>query len=118
MWRNNMSIRIRDLIAEDTGTTSNRVQLMRVEVILEELAPKLSEKDQKKLASIYVELKALAESMNMTPYTIFNHDHWKLLNMVLAGKVAEFKLVAEDIAEENKDVDCWPLARAIDTILI
>ena len=29
-----------------------------------------------------------------------------------------FKKDLEDIAEENKDVDCWPLARAIDTILI
>jgi hypothetical protein len=38
--------------------------------------------------------------------------------MVLIGKVAEFKLVAEDIAEDNKDVDCWPLAKALDTILI
>lgn len=113
-----MSIKMKDLINEDTATTSNRVSLMRVEAILENVAPQLSEKDQKKLASIYVELKALAEGMNMTPYTIFNHDHWKLLNMVLAGKVAEFKLVVEDIAEENKDVDCWPLARAIDTILI
>jgi hypothetical protein len=97
---------------------SRRVDLTRVEVVLEDLASKLSEKEQKKLAEIYVELKELAESLNMTPYTIFNHDHWKLLNMILAGKVAEFKLVAEDIAEENKDVDCWPLAKAIDTILI
>jgi O6-methylguanine-DNA--protein-cysteine methyltransferase len=118
MWRNKMSIRFRDLIKEDTSMVSRRVDLTRVEVVLEDLASKLSEKEQKKLAEIYVELKELAESLNMTPYTIFNHDHWKLLNMILAGKVAEFKLVAEDIAEENKDVDCWPLAKAIDTILI
>ena len=118
MWRNKMSIRMRDLIQEDTSMVSQRVNLMRVEAVLENLAPKLSEKEQKKLAEIYVELKQLAESLNMTPYTVFNHEHWKLLNLVLAGKVAEFKLVAEDIAEENKDVDCWPLAKAIDTILI
>jgi hypothetical protein len=56
--------------------------------------------------------------LNATPYTIFNADQWGLLEVVLKGKVAEFKLVAEDIAEDNKDVDCWPLATALDTVLI
>ena len=109
---------LKDLLNEITSQTPRRVELMRVEAILETLAPKLNEKDQKKLAEIYVELKTLVDSLNMTPYTVFNHDHWMLLEVVLKGKVAEFKLVAEDVAEDNKDVDCWPLARAIDTILI
>ncbi len=110
--------KLKELLSEITNQVPRRVQLMRVEAILENLAPQLSESEQKKIAEIYVELKMLAESLNMTPYTIFNHDHWKLLEMVLIGKVAEFKLVVEDIAEDNKEVDCWPLAKAIDTILI
>ncbi len=109
---------LKDLLKEVTSQVPRRVQLMRVEAVLENLAPKLSEKDQKKLAEIYVELKTLAESLNETPYTVFNANHWELLEMVLRGKVAEFKLVAEDIAEDNKDVDCWPLATALDTVLI
>lgn len=110
--------KLKELLNEITNQTPRRVQLMRVEAILENLAPQLSESEQKKIAEIYVELKMLAESLNMTPYTVFNNEHWKLLEMVLIGKVAEFKLVVEDIAEDNKDVDCWPLAKAIDTILI
>ncbi len=109
---------LKDLLSEVTSQVPRRVQLTRVEAILENIAPQLSEKEQKKLAEIYVELKTLAESLNETPYTIFNHDHWKLLEMVLIGKIAEFKLVAEDIAEDNKNVDCWPLAKALDTVLI
>jgi L-rhamnose mutarotase len=109
---------LRDLLSEVTSQVPRRVELMRVEAILENIAPQLKEADQKKLAGIYIELKTLAESLNMTPYTIFNAEQWKLLEMVLIGKVAEFKLVAEDIAEDNKDVDCWPLAKALDTVLI
>jgi len=117
MWRNKMA-QLKDLLSEVTSQVPRRVQLMRVEAVLENLAPQLKEADQKKLAEIYIELKTLAESLNETPYTIFNANHWELLEMVLRGKVAEFKLVAEDIAEDNKEVDCWPLATALDTVLI
>jgi len=110
-----MSTKLKDLLVENV---ENRVSLTRIEAILEDLAPQLSEAEQNKLAGAYVELKTLATALNETPYTIFNHDHWKLLKMVLAGKVAEFRLVLEDIAEDNKDVDCWPLATALDTVLI
>ena len=110
-----MSSRLKDLIME--GTT-NRVSLERVYSILEDLAPKLGKKQQEKLASAYVEVKELADNLNMTPYTIFNHEHWKLLNIILMGKVAELKLVVDDIAKDNKEVDCWPLVKAIELILI
>ena len=109
---------LKDLLNEVTSQVPRRVQLMRVEAVLENIAPQLKEADQKKLAEIYVELKQLAEMLNETPYTIFNANQWGLLEMVLKGKVAEFKLLAEDIAEDNKDVDCWPLANALDTVLI
>jgi hypothetical protein len=117
MWRNKMA-QLKDLLNEVTSQVPRRVQLMRVEAVLENLVPKLKEADQKKLAEVYVELKQLAEMLNETPYTIFNANQWGLLEMVLKGKVAEFKLLAEDIAEDNKDVDCWPLATALDTVLI
>lgn len=109
-----MSSRLKDLIME--GTT-NRVSLHRLDAILEDVASKLSKKEQEKLASAYVEVKELADNLNMTPYTIFNHEHWKLLNIILMGKVAELKLVVDDIAKDNKEVDCWPLVKAIDLIL-
>jgi hypothetical protein len=109
---------LKDLLNEVTSQVPRRVQLMRVEAVLENLAPQLKEADQKKLAEVYVELRQLAEMLNGMPYTIFNADQWALLEVVLKGKVAEFKLIAEDIAEDNKDVDCWPLATALDTVLI
>ena len=99
------------------GTTERRVNLMRVEAVLENLAHHLSEADQKKLAKAFVELDEVTCSLNETPQTIFNPLQWKLMNMVLAGKVAELRLIAEDIAEDNKEVDCWPLINAIDLIL-
>jgi len=117
MWRNKMAL-LKDLLSEVTSQVPRRVQLMRVEAVLENIAPQLKEADQKKLAEVYIELKQLAEMLNETPYTIFNANQWGLLEMVLKGKVAEFKLLAEDIAEDNKDVDVWPLATALDTVLI
>lgn len=97
--------------------TTNRVSLHRLDAIIEDIAPKLDKKEQEKLASAYVEVKELADNLNMTPYTIFNHEHWKLLNIILMGKVAELKLVMDDIAKDNKEVDCWPVMKAIDLIL-
>jgi O6-methylguanine-DNA--protein-cysteine methyltransferase len=111
-------IKLKDLLSEATSQVPRRVELMRVEAILENIASKLSEAEQKKIAEVYLDLKMVAESLNMTPYTVFNNQHWTLLEMIVRGKVAEFKLIAEDIAEDNKDVDCWPLVKALDTILI
>jgi hypothetical protein len=108
-------IKLTNLLVE--GTTERRINLMRVEAVLENLAHHLSSKDQQKLAKVFVELHEIACSLNETPQTIFNTVQWKLLNMILAGKVAELRLIAEDIAEDNKNVDCWPLVKAIDTIL-
>ena len=116
MWRNKMAL-LKDLLSEVTSQVPRRVQLMRVEAVLENIAPQLKEADQKKLAEVYIELKQLAEMLNETPYTIFNANQWGLLEMVLKGKVAEFKLLAEDIAEDNKDVDFFPLMKIIDSIL-
>lgn len=109
-----MSSKLTDLITE--GTT-NRVSLHRLDAILATLAEKLEKKEQEKLASAYIEVKELADTLNTTPYTIFNHEHWKLLNMMLTGRVAELKLVVEDIAKDNKEIDCWPVMKAIDLIL-
>ena len=111
----NMTTQLKDIILAE-GTT-NRVSLQRIDAILANFAEKLEKKEQEKLASAYVEVKELADTLNMTPYTIFNHEHWKLLNIILMGKVAELKLVVEDIAKDNKEIDCWPLMKAIDLIL-
>lgn len=109
-------IKLKNILTE--GTAERRINLMRVEAVLENLAHHLSEVDQKKLAKTFLELHELVCSLNETPQTIFNTEQWTLLNMVLAGKVAELRLIAEDIAEDNKEVDCWPLVKAIDLILI
>jgi len=98
-------------------STENRVNLMRLDAILENFAPKLTKKEQEKLADVYVDLQELVETLNTTPHTIFNNKDWKLLNMILMGKVAQMKLVVEEIAEDNKEVDCWPLMKALDLIL-
>lgn len=110
-----MSTRLKHLLSENTVT--RRIDLMRINTILEDFAPELEKKEQEKLASVFVELEQLVETMNKTPYTIFNDDQWKLLELVLTGKVAELKLIVEDIGKDNKKVDCWPLIRAIDLIL-
>ena len=109
-----MSTKLKHLIAENI---ENRINLMRVEAILENLAPQLSQDDQNKIAGAYVELKMLVTGLNETPYTVFNEEQWKLLKMVLAGKVAEMRLVLEDIAEDNKEIDFFPIMKAVDLIL-
>lgn len=109
--------KLTDMLTEVTSKVPRRVTMTGVETILEKIAPKLSEAEQKKLAGVYLDLKILSESMNVTPYTIFNNEQWKLLEAVLIGKIAEFKLTIHSIAEDNEKVDCWPLIKAIDTIL-
>jgi hypothetical protein len=108
--------RLKDILLTE-GTTTNRVALQRLDSLLSNVGEKLNKTEQEKLASAYVELKQLADTLNMTPYTIFNHDHWKLLNIILMGKVAELKLVVDEIAKNNKEIDCWPVMKAIDLIL-
>jgi hypothetical protein len=108
-------MKLKNLLTE--GRTTRRVDLMRIEVVLENLAHHLSSAEQKKLAEAYVNLCQIANVFNETPYTIFNTEQWQLMNMILAGKIAEMRIIAEDIAEDNKDVDCWPLVKAIDLIL-
>lgn len=110
-----MRTRLKDLLSENT---TNRISLHRVEAVLENVASQLNQKDQDKLAEIYVELEMLAETLNKTPYTVFNHSDWKLLNLVLMGKVAEMRIVVEGISKKNKDIDLFPLAKALETILI
>lgn len=110
-----MSTKLKDLLLKEE--TERRVSLHGIEVVLDKLAEQLSEADRKKLAEVYVELNMMVTALNETPYTIFNHDHWKLLNMVLAGKVAEMKLVLEDIAEDNKELDFFPVMKIVDSIL-
>jgi hypothetical protein len=118
-----MSSRLKDILTEGHITNSmwtgtRAISLVRVNSLLNEFAPKLEKKEQEKLADAYAQLEILVESLNKTPYSIFNQDQWRLLNLVLMGKVAELQLVVEDIAEKNKDIDYWPLAKAIETILI
>jgi hypothetical protein len=110
-----MTTRLKDILL--TEGTTNRVALQRLDALLCGVGEKLNKKEQEKLASAYVDLKELVDTLNMTPYTIFNHDHWKLLNIILMGKVAEIKLVIDEIAKNNKEIDCWPVMKAIDLIL-
>jgi len=104
-----------DLLMENT--VEQRVNLIRIETILGNLAPQLSESDKTKLAKSFVELSEFANMLNATPRTSFNADQWKWLTMILAGKLAELRLITEDIAEDNKEIDCWPLIKAIDLVL-
>jgi hypothetical protein len=107
-------IKIADLLME--GTTTRRVNLVNLEVVLGNLAHHLSTEEQKKLAEAFINLCEVSVVLNETQYTIFNTTQWQLLNMILAGKLAELRLIAEDIAEDNKEVDCWPLIKAIDSV--
>jgi L-rhamnose mutarotase len=106
---------MKNLIKENT---ENRVNLMRLDAILEKLAPQLSTSEQEKLADVYIDLKEIADALNVTPYTIFNNADWKLLIMIMMGKVAQMKLIVNEIAEDNKEVDCWPLMKALDLVLV
>jgi len=111
--------RMRDLISEATigSGNENRVSLMKVEIILEGLVKQLSEKEQEKLAEVYVQLKFLGEGLNTIPRTAFNGDHWRWMNFALMGKIAEMRMVVEDISSDNKEVDCRPLMGALDLLL-
>lgn len=95
----------------------NRINLDRIEINVEHLAQQVSKTEQEKLAVSFVELKLLAEQLNTVPYTAFNANQWRWLGMALLGKIAELRIVVEDIAEDNETIDCRPLMGALDLLL-
>jgi hypothetical protein len=95
----------------------NKVSLTKVEVLLANIADELSEAEQKKLATPFVNLQILAETMNSVPYSLFNSKNWKELTEKFVELVGELKEAVEDVAKDNKKVDCCPLKDALDLLL-
>lgn len=107
-------IRLSKLLLENT---ENRVNLMKLEAIMEKLTPELSKAQDTKLSTLCTEVHELVESLNKLPYTIYNHSEWQVLQLSLMSKLMEVKSEAEKLIGTGI-VNVVPFIKALDEIIV
>lgn len=109
-------IRLKDLLNENMA--ERRINLVRVQTVMEKLYPELNEGQSKKLMELCTEVHMFASQLNMTPYirTESSLMEWKLLVMALQTKLNELK---EEVIKvcENKKIDSTTVVKALDSVL-
>lgn len=111
MWRNKMSLLLKNLIRENM---ERRLNLMKVSGIMEKVLPEVSKEQATKLSELFAEASMMATQMNMLPYNKFNLMEWKLSISMVHSKLYELKDEVIKIAEQENRVDLMPLVRAIE----
>jgi hypothetical protein len=107
-------IRLTDLLLE---TTENRVNLMKLEVIMEKLLPDLTKTQNTKFTQLCAELHTMVGNLNMVPYTIHNNPEWRLLHGALMIKMLEVKTEAEKLID-HETVNIKPFINALDDLIV
>lgn len=107
-------IRLTDILLENS---KNRVNLMKLEAIMEKMKPEFTKAENKKISELCTEVHQMAESLNNLPYTIFNHQEWNLLRLGLMAKLVEVKAEAEKLMGEGK-VDVVHFIKALDELIV
>lgn len=107
-------IRLQDILLENT---ENRVNLMKLEAVMEKMAPELTKTQNTKLTQLCTEVHEMVGKLNMLPYTIYNRDDWTVLRIALMAKLMEVKIEAEKLLENDK-VDVKPFIKALEEIIV
>lgn len=107
-------IRLQDILLENT---ENRVNLMKLEALMEKMMPELTKTENTKLTQLCTEVHDMVGKFNMLPYTIHNRDDWTALRIMLMAKLMEVKKEAEKLLESDK-VDVKPFIKALDELLV
>lgn len=96
-----------------------RVNLMKVQAIMEKLYPELTDAQSKKLMEICTEVHMMASQLNTTRYirTEGSLVEWKLLVMALQTKLNELKTEVVSVCEQKK-IDASTVVKAIDEVLL
>lgn len=109
-------IRLKDLLNEHMA--ERRVNLVRIQTIMEKLYPELTDAQSKKLMELCTEVHMFASQMNMTPYikTESSMLEWSLLVAGLRTKLQELKEEVVKACEEKK-IDPTTVVKALDEVL-
>lgn len=109
---------MRDIIHENSaqGYTENRVNLTKVNVIMEKFIPNIKENESARLLDIFKDVASLTEILNVTPYTIHNARMWEFSKAIFYGKLTELREEVENL-KASDTVNAVPLLKALDEIL-
>jgi len=115
MWRNKM-IRLTDLLTE--SMVERRVNLMKIQAIMEKLYPELTDSQSKKLMELCTEVHMMASQMNTIPYirTESSLVEWTILVAAFKAKINELKEEVVSVCEDKK-IDCATVVKALDEVL-
>jgi hypothetical protein len=106
-------IRLRDVLKENT---ENRINLMKLEALMEKMLPALTKTQNTKLTQLCTELHEMVNSLNVLPYTIYNRTEWPVLQIALMTKLMELKTEVEKIIDSDK-IDVKPFIKALDELI-
>lgn len=108
-------IRLKDLLLENA---ENRINLMRVQVVMEKLYPELTSTQSKKLMELCTEVHMMAAQLNTKPVlrTESSLVEWKILVAAVQVKINELKEAVVSICEQQK-IDCTTVVKALDEVL-
>lgn len=107
-------IRLQDILLENT---ENRVNLMKLQALMEKMTPELTKTENTKLTQLCTEVHDMVGQFNMLPYTIHNRDEWTVLRITLMAKLMEVKGEAEKLLDSDK-VDVKPFIKALDELIV
>jgi hypothetical protein len=110
-------ISLKTLILENA---ENRVNMMRVQTIMEKVYPMLTETQTKALMQLCTEIHMMVAQLNTKPYlrTEASMMEWKLLLAATQMKLNELKSEVLTIAESKEELNLVPLIKALDEVLI
>jgi hypothetical protein len=109
-------IRLTSLLNE--SMMERRVNLTKVQTVMEKLYPELTTEQSKKLMELCTEAHVIASQLNMTPYIISTENslaEWKLLVAAAQAKMNELKDEVVSICEKKK-IDPTTVVKAIDEV--
>lgn len=107
---------MKDLLNE--SMVERRVNLMRVQTIMEKLYPELGDSQSKKLMELCTEAHMMASQLNMVPYirTESSMVEWSLLVAGFRTKLQELKEEVVKVCGEKK-IDPTTVVKALDEVL-
>jgi hypothetical protein len=110
-------IRLRDLLTE---SAENRINMMKVHIIMEKIYPELSSTQSEKLMKLCVEVNNMVDNLNKLRYirTGSSLFEWKILIFAAGAKLTELRTEVEKISESTKEINFTPLLKALDEVLL
>lgn len=110
-------IRLTQLLNE--SLLERRVNLVKIQTVMEKLYPELNESQSKKLMELCTEVHMMASQLNSTRYirTESSVVEWKLLVTALQNKLSELKEEVVSVCEQKK-IDSSTVVNAIDDVLL